>query len=330
MDNLITQVIAWPTLLLCLLMFGFAPGAVLRMIVLAFRRDDPRRTELRAELPYVPRIERPFWVCEQLEVALFEGLVGRLATMIRRKRQLRDRSGQLPEDDFINVLTNYLTYEAWWKRRSAVASDGGSPAISPKLGRHPAKRKLQILYPTSVNLRAQLIVEDFRDEFSGRLDGRAKALVVTSSRIDALHMYRAIRKWDAQLPGCGFGALVAFSGSVTDDGRQFTESQLNGFPESRLPVEFGYTKADDPNASGSIRDEYRILIVVDKYLKGFDQPLLCGMYIDKPLAGFAAVQALSRLARIHPLKTQEDVRILDFVNKAEDIQTAFVMAALAR
>ena len=81
MNSLITQVIAWPTVLTSLVMFGFAPGAVLRMIVLAFRRDDPRRTELLAELPHVPRLERPFWVFEQLEVALFEGLLGRLAAM---------------------------------------------------------------------------------------------------------------------------------------------------------------------------------------------------------------------------------------------------------
>lgn len=86
MDTLITQIIAWPTLLMSLLMFGFAPGAVLRIIVLAFRRDDPRRIELLGELPSVPRVERPFWVCEQLEVALFEGLAGRLAALIGRKR----------------------------------------------------------------------------------------------------------------------------------------------------------------------------------------------------------------------------------------------------
>jgi phosphatidylserine/phosphatidylglycerophosphate/cardiolipin synthase-like enzyme len=94
MDSLITQVIAWPTLLVSLLMFGFAPGAVLRMIVLAFRRDDPRRTELPAELPHVPRIERPFWVCEQLEVALFEGSAGRVAALITTKRYSRRRSAQ--------------------------------------------------------------------------------------------------------------------------------------------------------------------------------------------------------------------------------------------
>ena len=119
--------------------------------------------------------------------------------------------------------------------------------------------------------------------------------------------------------------LVAFSGSLPDEhkGLEFTESQLNGFPESQLPDRFGYVKADDPSAAAREQDEYRILVVADKYQTGFDQPLLCGMYVDKPLTGVAAVQTLSRLNRIHPLKTQDDVRILDFVNTASDIQDAF-------
>jgi hypothetical protein len=79
MTNLFVHVLSWPTLVLALLVWGFAPGAVLRLIVLAFRRDDPRRAELRAELYAVPRVERPFWVAEQLEVALVEGLGDRLA-----------------------------------------------------------------------------------------------------------------------------------------------------------------------------------------------------------------------------------------------------------
>lgn len=93
MDGIITQVIAWPTLLIALLLFGFAPGAVLRVIVLAFKRGDPRRTELLAELPHVPRLERPFWVCEQLEVALFEGVVRRLSDAARTA-QPRCRAGR--------------------------------------------------------------------------------------------------------------------------------------------------------------------------------------------------------------------------------------------
>ena len=119
--------------------------------------------------------------------------------------------------------------------------------------------------------------------------------------------------------------LVAFSGTLKDEhtSLEFSEAQLNGFPEGRLPDNFGYVKADDPQAAARNQDEYRILVVADKYQTGFDQPLLCGMYVDKPLTGFAAVQTLSRLNRIHPLKAQDDVRILDFVNSADDIQAAF-------
>jgi hypothetical protein len=138
MESLITQVIAWPTLLAALLIFGFASGAALRMIVLAFRRDDPRRTELLAELPHVPRIERPFWVCEQLEVALFEGLADRATALGRklygrrstqepdqahsllesqaaRRGPLREGRGysmrQAIEEEIPDVLASYLTYD---------------------------------------------------------------------------------------------------------------------------------------------------------------------------------------------------------------------------
>ena len=119
--------------------------------------------------------------------------------------------------------------------------------------------------------------------------------------------------------------LVAFSGSLKDEHTdlEFTEAQLNGFSEGQLPDKFGYTKLDDPAAAARNQDEYRLLVVADKYQTGFDQPLLCAMYVDKPLTGVAAVQTLSRLNRIHPLKSQDDVRILDFVNSADDIQAAF-------
>ena len=180
-------------------------------------------------------------------------------------------------------------------------------------------------HPTSLKQKGKLIVEDFRDGMAGRLGGRAKAMVVTTGRQHALDLYQAIRKWDQTLPGCGFGVLVAFSGSLKDEhaGLEFTEGQLNGFPEGQLPDKFGYVKADDPDAAARNQDEYRILVVADKYQTGFDQPLLCGMYVDKPLTGVAAVQTLSRLNRTHPLKSQDDVRVLDFVNHAEDIQAAF-------
>jgi DNA-binding transcriptional MerR regulator len=95
MDSLITHVISWPVFVIALLVFGFAPGAVLRLIVLLFRRDDPRRRELLGELYAVPRIERPFWVIEQLEVGLFEGLRGRFARRSFHDRDVAiDRAGE--------------------------------------------------------------------------------------------------------------------------------------------------------------------------------------------------------------------------------------------
>lgn len=108
MDSLLTHVIAWPTMLVSLLIFGFAPGAVLRVIVLAYRRDDPRRTELRGELFNVPRIERPFWVFEQLENALFEGLAGRLAKSLDRKRDDIRRSSLPSEVHGNDTVSRYL------------------------------------------------------------------------------------------------------------------------------------------------------------------------------------------------------------------------------
>jgi hypothetical protein len=102
MASLISQVISWPVFVTALLVFGLAPGALLRLIVLAFPRDDPRRRELLGELYAVPRIERPFWVIEQLEVGLFEGLPGRLA---RRRRVLE--LGRL-RDILVQTMTERL------------------------------------------------------------------------------------------------------------------------------------------------------------------------------------------------------------------------------
>jgi type I restriction enzyme R subunit len=146
-------------------------------------------------------------------------------------------------------------------------------------------------------------------------------MVVTRGRADALAMYQAMQTYADAL---GYGTLVAFSGSLEPTpGVTVTEAQLNGFPEGQLPKMFDYTRADDPHAATSGKREYRLLVAAEKYQTGFDQPLLCAMYVDKPLTGVGAVQTLSRLDRIHPLKSQDDVRVLDFVNSADDIQAAF-------
>ena len=210
---------------------------------------------------------------------------------------------------------------------AARISRSNSRSRSPRTRRWTSGKRSEKLvrfavrHPTSVDQQARLIVDDFRDNVARRLGGRAKAMVVTRSRADALALYQAMQTYADAL---GYGTLVAFSGSLEPTpGITFTEAQLNGFPEGQLPKMFDYTRADDPYAATSGKREYRLLVAAEKYQTGFDQPLLCAMYVDKPLTGVAAVQTLSRLNRIHPLKSQDDVRVLDFENSADDIQAAF-------
>ncbi|MEY9963409.1 type I restriction enzyme R subunit [Streptacidiphilus sp. MAP12-16] len=233
----------------------------------------------------------------------------------------------IDEGYIFDVLANYLTYDTKWRLRNLAVDQAESQIANPEVDAAKAKAKLVRYaeqHPKSLEQKAKLIVDDFRENIVGRLGGRARAMVVTTSRQHALDLYQAIRTYVALRGFTDCGVLVAFSGQLKDEaGLEFTESQLNGFPESQLPDRFGYTKADDPQAAARNQDEYRLLVVAEKYQTGFDQPLLCAMYVDKPLTGVAAVQTLSRLNRIHPLKSQDDVHVLDFVNTAADIQEAF-------
>jgi type I restriction enzyme, R subunit len=233
----------------------------------------------------------------------------------------------IDEGYILDVLANYITYDTKWRLRNAAVEQAESRISNPEVDSAKAKAMLVRYaeqHPKSLEQKAKLIVDDFRENLSGRLGGRAKAMVVTTSRQHALDLYQAIRTYVALRGYIDCAALVAFSGQLRDDaGLEFTEAQLNGFPESQLPDRFAYVKADDPQAIVRDQDEYRLLVAAEKYQTGFDQPLLCGMYVDKPLTGVAAVQTLSRLNRTHPLKSQDDVHILDFVNEAADIQAAF-------
>ncbi|MGH3568159.1 MAG: type I restriction endonuclease subunit R [Pseudonocardia sp.] len=231
------------------------------------------------------------------------------------------------EGYILDVLANYLTYDTKWKLRNAAVEQQESQLANPEVDERKAKAKLVRFaeqHPTSLAQKAKLIVDDFRETVAGRLGGRAKAMVVTGSRQHALGLYQAIRRY-VDDTGQPLGVLVAFSGQLKDNATEleFTEAQLNGFGEKQLPDRFAYTTADDPQATARGQEEYRLLVVAEKYQTGFDQPLLCGMYVDKPLTGVNAVQTLSRLNRIHPLKSQDDVRILDFENDATAIQAAF-------
>ena len=238
----------------------------------------------------------------------------------------------IEEGYILDVLANYITYDAKWRLRNLAVEQQESPSANPEVDERKAKRKLvrfAELHPTAMGQKAKLIADDFAESVAERLGGRAKAMVVTSSRQHAFDLYQAIRSYlddRRDDPRYAIGALVAFSGPLKDEksGLEFTEAQLNGFGEGELPKMFGYTRADDPHAATSGKREYRLLVVAEKYQTGFDQPLLCAMYVDKPLTGVAAVQTLSRLNRILPaLKSQDDVRVLDFVNTAADIAASF-------
>lgn len=163
------------------------------------------------------------------------------------------------------------------------------------------------LHEHAIKNKTEIMLEHFNKNVKGAIRGRAKAMVVTRSR---LHAVRYKLEFDRQLKeqGSNVKALVAFTGTVKDGGHEFTESNMNGFPESQTVKKFD-------------TDEYRIMIVAHKFQTGFDQPLLHTMYVDKKLKGVNAVQTLSRLNRIFSAK--DNVSVLDFVNETDDIRMAF-------
>ncbi|MBT2526000.1 type I restriction endonuclease subunit R [Streptomyces sp. ISL-99] len=234
---------------------------------------------------------------------------------------------QAIEEGFIlDPLRNYVTYNTYWK---LVNQNPDEREVDPSKANGLLAR-YALTHESTVAQHAQVIVEHFVSHSRGRLGGRAKSMVVTASRKSAVEMARAIksyikdRDYDTKYPD--LGVLVAFSGSLTIDDEETTESKENGgLSESALPKAFAYTRADDKAArsGGSGQQEYKILVVAEKYQTGFDQPLLTTMYVNKTLTGISAVQTLSRLNRTAERKTQGDLAVLDFVNDAEDIQESF-------
>jgi type I restriction enzyme R subunit len=185
----------------------------------------------------------------------------------------------------------------------------------PKVDKKKAAKALarfMSLHPHNIAQKTEIMVEHFRHFTMHKIGGRAKAMVVTSSRLHAVRYKQAFDKYISEKGYTGIKTLVAFSGTVIDpDAKnvEYTESGMNqGIREKELPEKFS-------------TDEYQVLLVAEKYQTGFDQPLLHTMYVDKRLAGIQAVQTLSRLNRIHPGK--ENTFVLDFVNDPEEIQKAF-------
>lgn len=213
---------------------------------------------------------------------------------------------QAIEEGFIlDVLQNYITYETYYRLEKAVEKD-------PRFKTKKAQRKVAKfahLHPTAIGQKVEVIVEHFRRHVMAELNNEAKAMVVTASREAALKYYFGIKGYIEREKYTDIKALVAFSGELEHDGQTWTESELNGFSEIQLPEKF-----DED-------DGYRLLIVAEKYQTGFDQPKLCAMYIDRPLAGLQAVQTLSRLNRT--MAGKDKTFILDFKNTADAIRESF-------
>jgi type I restriction enzyme R subunit len=230
---------------------------------------------------------------------------------------------QAIEEGFIlDPLRNYVTYNTYWK---LVNENPDDREVDPSKANSLLAR-YALTHDSTVAQHAQIIVEHFRAHTAGRLGGRAKAMVVTASRQSAVQMARSIKKYINDVEYRDLGVLVAFSGTLTYDGEETTESKENGgLSESALPKAFAYARADDKTAQTGAagQREYRILVVAEKYQTGFDQPLLTTMYVNKKLAGISAVQTLSRLNRTAERKSQADLAVLDFVNDAEDIKESF-------
>lgn len=215
---------------------------------------------------------------------------------------------QAIEEGFIlDVLQNFTEYSTFYQINKEIEED-------PRCKTVDAKRQIARfveLHETNISQRIEVIIEHFRTTVMSELGGMAKAMVITASRESAVKYRQALEDYINRKGYKDIRALVAFSGKVSlpNEEKEYTESSMNGFSEDKLTAEFD-------------KDEYKVLLVANKYQTGFDQPKLCAMYVLKKLRNVNAVQTLSRLNRICP-PFDKKTFILDFVNKYEDIVAAF-------
>jgi type I restriction enzyme R subunit len=217
---------------------------------------------------------------------------------------------QAIEEGFIlDVLANYTTLKSYYEIEKSIEDN-------PLFDAAKAQKKLRAYveqHQQTINTKAEIILDHFIPKIVNqkKLKGKAKAMVITQSIASAIRYYKALQSV-LKDKGNPFKIVIAFSGTKTVDGIEYSEAELNGFAEKDTRHKFD-------------EDEYRILVVANKYLTGFDQPKLCAMYVDKKLQGVLAVQALSRLNRAATKlgKKTEDVFVLDFFNPSADIKTSF-------
>ncbi|WP_163397752.1 type I restriction endonuclease subunit R [Flavobacterium fluviatile] len=217
---------------------------------------------------------------------------------------------QAIEEGFIlDVLANYTTYKSYYELEKSIEDN-------PLFDTSKAQKKLKAYvekHKQTIGTKAEIMLDHFTSAVVNqkKLNGKAKAMVVTQSIESAIRYYQALNEL-LNKRGNPFKILIAFSGEKEIGGIKYTEAQMNGFSESETKDKFD-------------EDEYRMLVVANKYLTGFDQPKLSAMYVDKKLQGVLAVQTLSRLNRsANKLnKKTEDLFVLDFFNTIEDIQKSF-------
>lgn len=207
----------------------------------------------------------------------------------------------IDEGFILDVLQNYTTYQSSYSLQKTIEED-------PQFDKIKAQKKLKVYvesHPHPIAQKTAVMIDHFMNSVvaAKKIKGLGKAMVVSSSRKNAVQYKRAFDKYLAEI-GNPFKAIVAFSGSVGDD----TEQSMNGFPSARIADEFK-------------KYENRFLIVANKFQTGFDQPLLHTMYVDKKLGGVSAVQTLSRLNRTTAGK--EDTFVLDFANTTDEITKSF-------
>ncbi|WP_270962841.1 type I restriction endonuclease subunit R [Campylobacter upsaliensis] len=210
---------------------------------------------------------------------------------------------QAIEEGFIlDVLKGYIAYASYYK----IVSKNDNREYDKKKAN--AKLKAYVTnHIATIEKKATIMIEHFFQNICKKIGEKAKAMIVTSSRENAVKYYLFFKKY-LQKNHPEYQALVAFSGDKEINGESYSEVGLNGFSEAMLKDEFK-------------KDNYRFLIVAEKYQTGFDEPLLHTMYVDKRLEGISAVQTLSRLNRI--CQNKEDTCVLDFVNTHEEIGKSF-------
>lgn len=219
---------------------------------------------------------------------------------------------QAIEEGFIlDVLQNYTPYKVAWKLQHPDSDYDGAGEVDESTAVKALVQYVR-LHPTNISQKAKIVVDHFRTFVQPLLGGKAKAMVVTGSRVEAVRWKKYLDTYIADAGVLGVRSLVAFSGTVEDPddvGEGLTERTQNPGVSSDLAEAFKPAT-------------YNVMIVAEKFQTGFDQPRLVAMYVDKKLGGVQAVQTLSRLNRTYPGK--DKTFVLDFVNDPQDVLDAFL------